>query len=137
MGISWLTPYIKNCLKNIREPTRQTRITVWALTTGSGGWRKYDAYRRITPSWVKTPHIFSGALGWGRTSNKFSTEGGYYERADATIVASLDDKCYFTGSGFATETKLTVNGMDMKIIHTIEAETTNEIVLYCEKLKEN
>ena len=136
MGISWITPYIKNCLTNIRTSFRQKGLTVWALTTGAGGWRSYDAYRRIKPQWVKTSHIFSGALAWGKTSSKFSTEGGYYERADATIIASLDDKSYFTGSGFSTETQVTIDGMDFKIIHTIETEDTNEMVLYCQKVED-
>ena len=62
MTITWLTTYMKNHMTNIRAATRQDSMTVYLLQTGSGGWRKYDAYRRVKPAWVKTPQIFTGAL---------------------------------------------------------------------------
>lgn len=134
MGISWINNYIRTRLKDFRAVTRQDGVAIWSYTTGAGGFESWDAYNRVEPQWVKTSNIISGAVAWGKTYDRMSSEGGYYDRADLTIVASLDHKSYFTGSGFSTETKLEYGGKKFKVMSLVEANDTNEIVVYCEKL---
>jgi len=133
MGITWLNTYIKNILKDTRNDFKQRGFAVWIYSTGAGGWISNDAYKRT--SWEKSAYYFSGSIAWNKSINRSDTQGGYYEKADATIIASMDNRSYFTGSGISTEVKITADNINLKLMQLIDAEDTNEIVLYCEKLE--
>ena len=121
-----LSQYLRNVLEDVREEERYIPIEVWTMS--ESGVSSDDAFG-VPTGITSGAQLFSGAVAWGRTIQKEGSPGGYYEQADVTVIAHMDNKLIVDG-----ENKyLVVEGVSVRASRIIDVSQTQEIVIYCEK----
>ena len=128
-----LSPYLSKVVAGIRQDVRWSTIEVWkeSKTQTSSN----DAYGR-TSSISSGSRSFSGSLGWTKTREKETTQGGYYDLGDLNITASLSAK---TGSGINLSDDgvyLVAEDVKLNIMRITEARETDDMLIACERISQ-
>jgi hypothetical protein len=124
-----LSTYQKFILRTTLDKERTEYVTCYTLSTGAGYFSAYDAYRKL--SYVETAIVLTGSVLFSPASMKNTSEGGYYQTSDVTIVFSRDNKALVQ----AKDTKLMFNSVKFRVNRLIDCTDSNEIVVFASRLE--
>jgi len=124
-----LTEYQRRFIISQRVKSNQEKgVTLWTLTKTLSDANDIYAAETITSS----SRIFSGSVAWVTHEERTDSSGGYYPKSDVTITCSLDEKSFVE----TENSYFVVDQINVTARRTSESYNTNELLIYCERLRD-